>query len=89
MNKGWRPAEIAEAIDLPPGLAERWTVRGYYGSVSHNVKAVLQRISSFLVRRQPLQSPPLPAGAPPSKLFEYMGGRRGGHRACEGRLRQL
>jgi len=21
MNKGWRPAEIAEAIDLPPGLA--------------------------------------------------------------------
>ena len=24
MNKGWRPAEIAEVIDLPPGLAERW-----------------------------------------------------------------
>ena len=24
MNNGWRPAEIAEAIELPPGLAERW-----------------------------------------------------------------
>ena len=47
MNKGWRPAEIAEAIDLPPGLAERWSVRGYYGTVSHNVKAVYQRYLSW------------------------------------------
>ncbi len=47
MNRGWRPAEIAEAIDLPPGLAERWSVRGYYGSVSHNVKAVYQRYLSW------------------------------------------
>ena len=46
MNKGWRPAEIAEVIDLPPGLAERWSVRGYYGTVSHNVKAVYQRYLS-------------------------------------------
>src|SRR5262249_46892493 len=47
MNKGWRPAEIAEVVELPPGLAERWSVRGYYGSVSHNVKAVYQRYLSW------------------------------------------
>jgi alkyl sulfatase BDS1-like metallo-beta-lactamase superfamily hydrolase len=47
MNKGWRPAEIAEAIDLPSGLAERWSARGYYGTVSHNVKAVYQRYLSW------------------------------------------
>ena len=62
MNKGWRPAEIAEAIDLPPGLAERWSVRGYYGTVSHNVKAVYQRYLSWY-DGNPVQSPSAAAGA--------------------------
>ena len=43
MNKGLRPAEIAEALDLPPDLARDWSVRSYYGTVSHNTKAVYQR----------------------------------------------
>ena len=30
-------------LALPPGLAERWHVRGYYGTLSHNAKAVYQR----------------------------------------------
>ena len=47
MNQGWRPAEIAEVVDLPPDLADRWSVRGYYGTVSHNVKAVYQRYLSW------------------------------------------
>ena len=73
MNKGWRPAEIAEAIDLPPGLAERWAVRGYYGSVSHNVKAVYQRYLSWY-DGNPCNLHPLPPAQAARKLVEYMGG---------------
>jgi alkyl sulfatase BDS1-like metallo-beta-lactamase superfamily hydrolase len=43
LNKGHTGAEIAELIELPPGLAREWHCRGYYGSVSHNVKAIYQR----------------------------------------------
>ncbi|WP_421997761.1 alkyl/aryl-sulfatase [Reyranella sp.] len=73
MNKGWRPAEIAEAIDLPPGLATRWSVRGYYGSVSHNVKAVYQRYLSWY-DANPCNLHPLPPAPAAAKFVEYMGG---------------
>ncbi|MEV0360374.1 alkyl sulfatase C-terminal domain-containing protein [Nocardia sp. NPDC050697] len=43
MNQGCTGAEIAERITLPESLAANQHVRGYYGSVSHNVKAVFQR----------------------------------------------
>jgi linear primary-alkylsulfatase len=73
MNKGWRPAEIAEAIDLPAGLAERWSVRGYYGTVSHNVKAVYQRYLSWY-DGNPCNLHPLPPAPTARKLVAYMGG---------------
>jgi alkyl sulfatase BDS1-like metallo-beta-lactamase superfamily hydrolase len=73
MNKGWRPAEIAEAIDLPPGLAENWSVRGYYGTVSHNVKAVYQRYLSWY-DGNPCNLHPLPPAPAAKKFVEYMGG---------------
>jgi alkyl sulfatase BDS1-like metallo-beta-lactamase superfamily hydrolase len=43
LNQGMNGAEIAEAIQLPPALERAWHARGYYGSVSHNVKAIYQR----------------------------------------------
>ena len=43
MNQGLTGSEIAEDFELPPELAARDHVRGYYGSVSHNVKAIYQR----------------------------------------------
>jgi alkyl sulfatase BDS1-like metallo-beta-lactamase superfamily hydrolase len=43
INAGMVGAEIAEAIELPPALERAWHARGYYGSVSHNVKAIYQR----------------------------------------------
>lgn len=43
LNQGMTGAEIAEAIQLPPALEDAWHARGYYGSVSHNVKAIYQR----------------------------------------------
>ncbi len=73
MNKGWRPAEIAEMVELPPGLAERWSVRGYYGTVSHNVKAVYQRYLSWY-DGNPCNLHPLPPAPAARKFVEYMGG---------------
>jgi alkyl sulfatase BDS1-like metallo-beta-lactamase superfamily hydrolase len=43
INQGYTGAEIAELFELPPALRRAWHTRGYYGSVSHNVKAIYQR----------------------------------------------
>jgi alkyl sulfatase BDS1-like metallo-beta-lactamase superfamily hydrolase len=43
LNRGLTGIEIAEEIELPPALERAWHARGYYGSVSHNVKAIYQR----------------------------------------------
>ncbi|MFF1360127.1 alkyl/aryl-sulfatase [Streptomyces sp. NPDC058297] len=44
MNQGLTGPEIAEEIQSFPGdLGKAWSARGYYGSISHNVKAVYQR----------------------------------------------
>ena len=43
MNLGLTGTQIAERIKLPTSLQKAWHVQGYYGSVSHNVKAIYQR----------------------------------------------
>lgn len=43
LNKGLTGSEIAEDIQLAPALEREWSTRGYYGSISHNVKAIYQR----------------------------------------------
>jgi alkyl sulfatase BDS1-like metallo-beta-lactamase superfamily hydrolase len=43
LNQGLTGAEIAEELQLPPALERCWANRGYYGSLSHNVKAIYQR----------------------------------------------
>jgi alkyl sulfatase BDS1-like metallo-beta-lactamase superfamily hydrolase len=43
LNQGLTGSEIAEVFQLPPALENAWHARGYYGSVSHNVKAIYQR----------------------------------------------
>ncbi|KAK3300284.1 beta-lactamase-like protein [Chaetomium fimeti] len=43
INQGHTGPEIAEAMVLPPALGQAWSARGYYGSLSHNVKAIYQR----------------------------------------------
>jgi alkyl sulfatase BDS1-like metallo-beta-lactamase superfamily hydrolase len=43
MNQGYIGSEIAELIEMPPALDAAWHTHGYYGSVSHNVKAIYQR----------------------------------------------
>jgi alkyl sulfatase BDS1-like metallo-beta-lactamase superfamily hydrolase len=43
LNQGFTGIEIAETFQMPPALEQAWHTHGYYGSVSHNVKAVYQR----------------------------------------------
>ncbi|KAH8896917.1 Metallo-hydrolase/oxidoreductase [Thozetella sp. PMI_491] len=43
INLGLTSTEIAEQLVIPPALEQTWSSRGYYGSVSHNAKAVYQR----------------------------------------------
>jgi alkyl sulfatase BDS1-like metallo-beta-lactamase superfamily hydrolase len=43
INQGYVGSEIAEMLEMPPGLEAAWHTHGYYGSVSHNVKAIYQR----------------------------------------------
>jgi alkyl sulfatase BDS1-like metallo-beta-lactamase superfamily hydrolase len=43
LNQGYTGAEIAEQFQLPPALEKAWHTHGYYGSVSHNVRAIYQR----------------------------------------------
>ena len=43
MSHGLKAAEIAEQLTLPASLENEWSLRGYYGTLSHNVKAIYQR----------------------------------------------
>ncbi|MFZ4479553.1 MAG: alkyl/aryl-sulfatase [Rhodoferax sp.] len=42
MNAGYTPREIADRVKLPKSLGSYFGVRGYYGDLRHNVKAVYQ-----------------------------------------------
>ena len=39
-NQGYTLNEVGDMIKLPPSLANNWASCGYYGSVSHNARAV-------------------------------------------------
>ncbi|OBT91971.1 hypothetical protein VE01_09911 [Pseudogymnoascus verrucosus] len=43
INQGQTGIEIAESFVLPHTLQRAWHAQGYYGSISHNVKAIYQR----------------------------------------------
>jgi alkyl sulfatase BDS1-like metallo-beta-lactamase superfamily hydrolase len=43
LNQGLTALEVAERMQVPPALERAWHTHGYYGSVSHNTKAICQR----------------------------------------------
>jgi alkyl sulfatase BDS1-like metallo-beta-lactamase superfamily hydrolase len=73
MNQGLVGAEIAERIQLPPALENAWHAHGYYGSVSHNVKAIYQRYLGWYDGNPAhlWPHPPVPAA---ERYVEFMGG---------------
>ncbi len=72
-NQGLVGAEIAEQLDLPESLAGEFGNRGYYGTVSHNAKAVYQRYFGWF-DGNPANLHPLPPEPASTRYVEYMGG---------------
>ncbi|MDE1950179.1 MAG: MBL fold metallo-hydrolase, partial [Burkholderiales bacterium] len=73
MSHGLKAAEIAEGFELPAALRARWHARGYYGTVSHNVKAIYQHYLSWY-DAHPAHLHALPPVAAARKYLAYMGG---------------
>lgn len=74
INHGYTPMEIAETLQsLPPALARRWYNRGYYGTMSHNVRAVYQRYLGFY-DGNPANLNPLPPTESATRYLDFMGG---------------
>jgi alkyl sulfatase BDS1-like metallo-beta-lactamase superfamily hydrolase len=73
MNHGYMPSEISEELVLPPGLANDWATRGYYGTLSHNAKAVYQKYLGWY-DGNPANLNPLPERDASKKYVEYFGG---------------
>jgi len=73
INQGYTGAEIAEQFELPPALQHAWHTHGYYGSVSHNVKAIYQRYMGWYDGNPARlwQHPPQEAA---KRYVEFMGG---------------
>lgn len=72
-NHGHTANEIAEMLTLPDAIADEWFNRDYYGTVSHNVKAVYQRYLGWF-DANPAHLHELPQVDAAKKLVEYMGG---------------
>jgi alkyl sulfatase BDS1-like metallo-beta-lactamase superfamily hydrolase len=73
MNAGLTGTELAEALELPPPLAERWFNRGYYGTLNHNAKAVYQRYMGWY-DGNPANLWPLPPEAESRRWIAALGG---------------
>jgi len=73
INLGYSPNEISARIDLPPGLWDDYHCHGYYGTVSHNVRAVYQRYLGFYDGHPSSLDPyePVEAG---KRYVDFMGG---------------
>ena len=73
INAGYTAREIADMVKLPKSLSEYFGVRGYYGDLRHNVKAVYQ----FYIGNydgNPANLNPLPPQESAKHYLELIGG---------------
>jgi alkyl sulfatase BDS1-like metallo-beta-lactamase superfamily hydrolase len=73
LNKGYTLNEVGRMVVLPSALEKEWTTHGYYGTVSHNARAVAQRYLGFY-DSNPSNLNPLMQEDAAKKYVEYMGG---------------
>ena len=72
-NEGLTRDEIAAKFKLPDSLANTWANRGYYGSVSHDVKATYVLYLGWF-DGNPATLDELPPEEAAKKFVDYMGG---------------
>jgi alkyl sulfatase BDS1-like metallo-beta-lactamase superfamily hydrolase len=75
LNNGATGIEIAEDLPLPPGLEAAWHTHGYYGSVSHNLKAIYQRYMGWF-DGNPTSLWQHPPQAAATRYVEVIGGQQ-------------
>lgn len=73
MNAGYTSMEIAEKVQMPPALNNFLSGRGYYGTVSHNVKAVYQFYMGWF-DANPTNLNPLPPVEAAKRYVDVAGG---------------
>ena len=72
-NDGLTPDEIAETITLPDTLAQDFSVRGYYGTLKHNARAIYQHYFGWF-DAVPAHLDPIPPQDAAERYVEAMGG---------------
>jgi alkyl sulfatase BDS1-like metallo-beta-lactamase superfamily hydrolase len=73
LNRGLTPNEIAENLRLPAALNQTFHNQGYYGTVSHNAKAVYQKYMGWFTAN-PAKLNPLPEPEAAERYIAMMGG---------------
>src|SRR5262245_911146 len=73
MSHGLPAADIAERLTMPESLQQEWHLRGYYGTTSHNVKAICQRYIGWY-DANPANLNPHPPRERSTRAVAYMGG---------------
>ena len=72
INEGYTETEIANMIQLPAELEKVWYTRQYYGTVSHNSKAVYEKYMGWY-DGNPVHLAVLTPSDYAKKLVEYFG----------------
>ena len=72
-NHGLNPTEVAEQVQFTPELARHWGMRGYYGSLNHNVKATYVNYLGWF-DGNPATLHTLPPEESAKRYVEFMGG---------------
>lgn len=72
VNQGYTSTEISNMIKLPDALNKIWYTRQYYGTLSHNSKAVYQKYIGWY-DANPVNLNLLPPAESAKKLVEYLG----------------
>jgi alkyl sulfatase BDS1-like metallo-beta-lactamase superfamily hydrolase len=72
-NSGYDMIEAAEMLELPKALQQEWSLRGYYGTTNHNVKAAIDKQFGWY-NGNPATLHPLPRVPAAKRYVEYMGG---------------
>jgi alkyl sulfatase BDS1-like metallo-beta-lactamase superfamily hydrolase len=72
-NHGLTPSEIAEEVSFSPELDRHWAMRGYYGSLNHNVRATYVEYLGWF-DGNPANLHTLPPVEAASRYVDFMGG---------------
>ena len=72
VNRGYTSTEISNMLQLPEMLDKVWYTRQYYGTLSHNIKAVYQKYMGWY-DANPVNLNLLPPVETAKKMVEYMG----------------